>query len=139
MTDTDPLQRLDQTSLELADGETDLRGSHVVDIGGTDIGTVDGLLVDSGDKKVRFLDVRGGGILGIGDSQRLVPVEAVSEIEDGTVNLRHRSNEVAAAPKYDPDLVDDPDYWNGAYSAYGYRPYWGVAAYPGMFYYGRAY
>ena len=37
---------------------------------------------------------------------------------------------VAEAPRYDPDLIDQSDYYSELYDYYGYTPYWG----PGYLY-----
>jgi sporulation protein YlmC with PRC-barrel domain len=121
------LERLKDSSLQLADGEVDIRGASVYDSNGVKVGDVEALFVDEQAREVRFVLVSGGGILGIGDEERLVPVDAIDRTQDGDVFLRESRQRVADAPKYDPSLVDDPGYWEGMYGWYGYAPYWGAA------------
>jgi hypothetical protein len=80
--------------------------------------------VDAADRTFRFLLVRGGGILGIGDRELLIPVEAIRRVDDA-VRLGHSHLQVAQAPAYQPDLVDQRWYWEGMYGWYGYPPFWG--------------
>lgn len=126
MTDMIRLERLDQSSLALADGEEDVRDWPVVDARGEEIGTVSGLFVDPHERKVRFLEVRGDGVLGIGENEYLIPIEAIESIGDGRVRLGHARDHVARAPRYDPALTNDEDHWSDIYGWYGYMPYWGV-------------
>lgn len=121
------LERLQDSSLDLADGEKDIRGAEVFDLDGTKVGEVDALFIDEPARKVRFLLVSGGGILGIGDEQRLIPVEAIDRVQADSIFLRQGRHRVAGSPKYDPTLVEEPWYWEGMYGWYGYAPYWGAA------------
>ena len=119
------LVRLGDTDLTV-EVEDDIRGLHVVDRDGDDIGAVDELLIDEQEKKVRFLEVGSGGFLGIGEEKRLVPVEAVKRVGD-VVRVDTTKQAVAASPGYDPEVVrqSDLDYYGGLYGYYGYGPFWG--------------
>jgi sporulation protein YlmC with PRC-barrel domain len=123
--------RLDQSELMLAEGELDIRGKDVVDVDGEELGSVTGLFVDEEERRVRFLEVKGGGILGLGDEVTLVPVEAVASVDEERVRLEHPSARVAGAPRYDPQLADQPD-WGELYGYYGYPPYWPPGPMPGI-------
>ncbi|GID27420.1 PRC-barrel domain-containing protein [Paractinoplanes brasiliensis] len=65
---TGTLQPLSETGQTVADPGQDVRGRTVVDSDGTRVGTVADLLVDTDEKKARFLSVEHGGILGFGAS-----------------------------------------------------------------------
>lgn len=117
------LERLGDSDLELAEGERDIRNMKVVDADGNELGTVTGLYVDLGERAVRFLMVRGGGILGIGDRELLIPADAIRSVHD-VVRLGHSHLQVAQSPRYQPDLVDKRWYWEGMYGWYGYPPFW---------------
>ena len=109
------------------DGSThDVRGREVKDKDGAGIGRVADLLVDDREEKVRFLLVEHGGFLGFGEKTTLIPVDAVTKITEDEVFVDQSGERVAAAPGYDPDLVDDRPYHAGIYSHYGYGPYWGL-------------
>jgi len=135
MTNDTHLEPLVQSDLALADGEPDVRGNQVIDSAGSDLGRVDALYVDGEERRVRFLLVKGGGILGIGDTTRLVPVEAIDAYDVGSVRLREDGERVTGAPRYDPKLVEQQDYWEDVYGWYGYPPYWatGAAGFVGLY------
>lgn len=118
------LHKLSDTNLTVADPAEDIRGLKVVDRQGEEIGTVDDLLIDDRETKVRFIRIASGGFLGIGETKFLVPVDAVRRIADGVVHIDRSREIVAGAPHYDPDLTDR-DYYDNLYGYYGYPPYWG--------------
>ena len=120
------LVRLSDTGQTVADPADDVRGRTVRDHDGEDIGKVEDLLVDAEAEKVRFLRVEHGGILGFGATPSFVPVDAVAEVTDDEVRLTRSRNEVAGAPRYDPDLADQQPYYDSLYGHYGYLPYWGA-------------
>lgn len=117
------LHKLSDTNLLVADPVEDVRGNKVVDRSGDEIGSVDDLLIDDREKKVRFLQIASGGFLGIGETKFLMPVDAVTKIVADTVYIDKTREHVAGSPRYDPDLIDDP-YLNNVYGYYGYAPYW---------------
>jgi len=114
---------LSTTNLTVAAPAADIRGRTVVDGSGTEIGTVEDLLVDEDEKKVRFLRVGAGGFLGIGRDHFLVPVDAVEAHEDGVVVPDDRER-LQRVPRYDPDLVYDDTYYAELYGWWGFGPYW---------------
>ncbi|WP_239127690.1 PRC-barrel domain-containing protein [Asanoa siamensis] len=116
--------RLSDTGRTVADPREDVRGKHVKDSDGTDIGTVADLLVDADEGRVRFLRVEHGGILGFGATPSFVPVEAVTAVLDEAVLIDQSSDRVAGAPRYDPELTDQADYYGDVYGYYGYPPFW---------------
>lgn len=108
----------------------DVRGREVKDKDGSGIGKVGDLLVDDREQKVRFLLVEHGGFLGFGDTKTLIPVDAITKITELGVFIDQSRDRVAAAPGYDPDLINNRPYHSSIYSNYGYAPYWG----PGYIY-----
>jgi len=119
------LVKLGDTDLTVADPREDVRGRAVVDRHGEEIGTVDALMLDERENKVRFLRVGTGGFLGIGGRRFLIPVDAVSRVDDERVHVDQTRERIVGAPAYDPDLTYDQDYYGGLYGYYGYAPYWG--------------
>jgi sporulation protein YlmC with PRC-barrel domain len=119
------LERLAETPFVLDEGELDLRNRVVRSAGGDELGTVKAMYVDAGERKVRLLTVASGGVLGIGETEVLVPVEAISRIDETGVHLAHEGEQVSGAPRYDPTLVHDRAYWETVYGWFGYTPYWG--------------
>lgn len=119
------LTRLIDTHLHFADPNADVRGHQVIDSNGSEIGYVRALMVDERAPKVRFLEVAFGGLLGLGEGAFLVPVEAIVRIDGSKVHINQTHERVAGAPRYDPELSDDPtetDY-DSFYGYYGYPSY----------------
>lgn len=126
------IRKLSDSDLTVTSSAEDIRGREVKDKDGNDIGKVQDLLIDDRERKVRFLLVEHGGFLGIGEKKSFIPVDDVTKITADDVFINHSSEHVAAAPPYDPDLVDDRSYHGSIYDHYGYTPYWGVGyMYPG--------
>ncbi len=117
------LIRLGDSELTLAQPADDVRGRTVVDRNGQEIGDVDGLIIDERERRVRLLQVGSGGFLGIGKQKVLVPVEAVTSIDD-LVHVDNQREHVAAGPVYDPDLVPGRAHIEDLYTYYGVVPYW---------------
>jgi sporulation protein YlmC with PRC-barrel domain len=118
------LDKLSDTGQTVADPAEDIRGRSVKDKEGGDIGTVADLLVDSERGTVRFLLVEHGGILGFGATPSFIPVEAIARITEDCVYISQSGEQVAAAPRYDPDLADESQYYKDLYGYYGYPPFW---------------
>jgi sporulation protein YlmC with PRC-barrel domain len=130
------LRRLGDTDLRLKDNAEDIRGRTVRDKDDNDIGHVDDLLVDDTENKVRFLQVAAGGFLGLGQKKFLVPVDAISRIDDQHVHIDRTLEHVTGAPDYDPEVVAERSYYEGLYGYYGYPAYWSPGyMYPSYPYY----
>src|SRR5579862_4614967 len=65
----------------------DVRGRKVLDSTGQDLGSVDNLLVDDLEHKLRFLGVAARGFLGLGETMFLIPVEAITTVDDEAVHV----------------------------------------------------
>lgn len=127
------LIKLSDSDQILADPGDDIRGRTVRDPDGEDLGKVDDLLIDAEEHRVRLLRVEHGGLLGIGATAFFIPVDAVTQITDDTVCVGEPRDRITAAPGYDPELIDEPDYYQSLYGYYGYPPYWGAGyTYPGF-------
>jgi osmotically-inducible protein OsmY/sporulation protein YlmC with PRC-barrel domain len=127
------LQRLRDNGETVADPDEGVRGRKVLDNVGKKVGTIDGLMVDDDQNKVRFLQVECGGFLGIGATHVMIPVDAITSITGDTVTIDRTGEHLQSAPRYDPALVNtyDESYWGGVYGYYGYAPFWGMGyAYP---------
>ena len=128
----DKLVKLSDTDQTVASGEEDIRGRSVKDRAGEDLGKVDDLLIDPATNQVRFLIVASGGFLGLGEQKSFIPVDAVTRVGAHDVHIDQTLEQVAGAPAYDPDLVNDRSYHGGVYDHWGYLPYWAPGyAYPG--------
>ncbi|BEL03601.1 hypothetical protein Q0Z83_017920 [Actinoplanes sichuanensis] len=124
------LTPLSDTGQLIADPTLDVRGRSVIDSDGEKIGTVADLLVDTLTNHVRFLRVEHGGVLGFGAQSSFIPVESIARVTEDEVYVTSSKDHVAGGPGYDPDLVDQQDYYEKIYGHYGHLP----AAPPGSMY-----
>ncbi len=126
------LERLRDSDLALSDWGTDIRGSRVVDPSGEISGHVSGLYVDVRERKVRMLELRTGGFLGIGERHAILPIEAVSRVHGDVVYVNEPRGRIVHSPGYDPKLVVRPSAsaWEPYYSYYGISPLWGGSFVP---------
>jgi sporulation protein YlmC with PRC-barrel domain len=123
------LRSISDSDYTLADPGADIRGKHVVDMHGERFGSVKDLMIDDVEHKVRFLKVASGGFLGMGETELMVPVEAISTVDEDDVHIDKSREHAAGAPHYDPEVTED-HYWDDLYDYYGYGPYFG----PGYMY-----
>ena len=129
LTFTRDLDPLTSSGLELDDPSRDLRGRDVVDRNGSTVGTVAEMLIDPGLRVARMLVLEtGGGLLGMGKKQYLVPLEAVNA--DGSqVRMQWTKEEITNEPEYHlADGEEEELQYVQVYAAYGIRPYWEVEA-----------
>lgn len=130
------LSKISETNETVASAEEDVRGRKVTSASGDDLGKVDDLLIDDEEHKVRFLLMEHGGFLGIGEKESLIPVDAITRITEDRVYIDRSREQVAEAPAYDPQVVQEPEYYDGLYAHYGYAPFWGAGyRYPGYPFY----
>ena len=116
------LIRLSETGRTVADPAADVRGRHVLDAEGEEVGRVDDLLVDDEEGRVQMLRVERGGFLGIGAERFLVPVAAVTELTDDAVRIDRERSRLTDVPGYDPDMEDAPGYYGSLYGWWGFAP-----------------
>ncbi len=118
------LQPLTHSDLRLARAEEDVRGRKVFDRDGFEIGRVDEVIVDTSERRARFIRVRGGDFAGIDGTVFPIPVDAISRLRPDRVDIHQTRERVRGAPKYDPTLRTDRGYYAGLYGWYGYMPFW---------------
>lgn len=118
--DTGTLVKLSEVGETIADTDIDIRGRHVRDRDGEDLGKVKDLLIDETERRVRFLEVASGGFLGIGQDTTLIPVEAITAITKDEVRIGQDRAHVAGGPAYDPEVVPEPDAYAQYLNYYGY-------------------
>jgi hypothetical protein len=119
--------RLRDTDRTVSSSDQDIRGRMAKDKDGHDLGTIEGLLVDEVERKIRFMEVGSGGFLGLGESKSLIPVEAITRVTPDAVYIGHTREHVAGAPRYDPKLVEiELNYFFNLYPYYGYPPSFGL-------------
>ena len=104
-----------------ASPQHEMRQKSVLDSGGTVVGTVANLYVDEGSRQLRFLDVVSSDFLGLEGKHHLVPVEAVSEEDPGSITLGADQEAVESAPPFpDPHVGPDEEYQRTIREHYGY-------------------
>jgi sporulation protein YlmC with PRC-barrel domain len=134
--DTNTLLKLTEVDETVARADEDIRGRHVKDRNGEDLGKVKDLLVDQSENRVRVLEVASGGFLGIGQDTSLIPVDAITSITEDEVRIDQTRDHVAGAPAYDPELVRERDDYGDYLTYYGYGSWWGAGyRYPDYPYY----
>ena len=72
------LVSLRESGHELADPHDDVRSLAVLDADGHRMGGVEDLVIDETHRRARLLFVTPGGVLGLGKSRRLIPVDLVT-------------------------------------------------------------
>ena len=117
------LVKLRESREGVADRGNDIRGRRVIDKHGRSIGKIGALLVDEKERKVRFLEVESGGILGVGEAKSFIPVGAITSISKREVHINQDAGNVTGAPVYDPDLVDHAKFFEDTYGYYGFPPF----------------
>ena len=136
---TSALITLGSQGQTVADPAEDIRGRKVHDEDGNEIGKVTDLLIDTDERKVRFLKMEHGGFLGLGARASFLPVDAISAVSADVVTIGQSGGRVAAAPTYDPELQNEKSYYEHLSGYYGYQPYWGMGyIYPGYPHYDAA-
>ncbi len=123
---------LRDSDLLLADPSDNVTGMTVLDPYGHRLGEVDELIIDELERRVRMLVVASGGILGLGQAKRLVPVEAITRIDE-TVHVDRSHEQVYQDQAYDPELTDYTD----VYGNYGLAPFWVVSPYAPPYFHHR--
>ena len=83
----------------------DLRGRQVFDDSGEEIGTVRDLFLDEEGQEVRYLDVRAGGFLGLGDRMLVIPPHVVDGISEERVTLNESRQRVVESPEFAPGHI----------------------------------
>ncbi len=99
----------------------EIRQKSVLDSGDNIVGTVANLYVDEDSRQLRFVDIVTSGFLGLGRKHHLLPVEAVSEEDPGSITLGVDLQSVQSAPPFpNPHVVPDEEYQRTIREHYGY-------------------
>lgn len=104
----------------------DPRGLVVVDPHQHRVGEVDGLLMDLDEHRTRLLVVATAGFVGLPRSWRLIPVEAVTRVDD-RVHIEASHEQVHRCPPYQPGPASTSTY-DEVYDHFGYPPLWRIAS-----------
>ena len=99
----------------------EMRQKSVLDSKGNVVGTVANLYVDESSRQLRFLDVRTSDFLGLEKKHHLIPVEAVSHQDPGSITLGVDQESVQSGPDFpNPHVAPDEDYQRTIREHYGY-------------------
>jgi hypothetical protein len=99
----------------------EMRQKSVLDSGGSVVGTVANLYVDEDSKQLRFVDVLSSDFLGLERKHHLVPIEALSEEDPGSITLGVDQETVESAPTFSsPHVGPDEEYQRTIHEHYGY-------------------
>jgi hypothetical protein len=99
----------------------EVRQKSVLDSKGSVVGTVANLYVDEDSRQLRFVDVVTSDFLGLERKHHLLPVEAVSEEDPGSITLGVDQESVERAPTFpNPDVGPDEEYQRTIRKHYGY-------------------
>jgi sporulation protein YlmC with PRC-barrel domain len=99
----------------------ELRQKSVLDSGGSVVGTVANLYVEEESRQLRFVDVLTSDFLGLERKHHLVPMEAVSEEDPGSITLGVDQETVERAPTFpNPHVVPEEEYQRTIREHYGY-------------------
>jgi hypothetical protein len=99
----------------------EMRQKRVLDSGDRFVGTVANLYIDEEGRQLRFVDVLTSDFLGLERKHHLVPVEAVSEEDPGSITLGVDQETVERAPAFpDPHVAPDEEYQRTIRQHYGY-------------------
>ena len=97
---TGALEPLSETNLALADSTEDIRGLKVYDRSGSEFGKIDDVFIDPAKRRVRFVAVKSGDILGLGGQRYLLPVESLTFGGDH-VQVNETAERVTQGPQWD--------------------------------------
>jgi hypothetical protein len=99
----------------------EMRQKSVLDSRSSVVGTVANLYIDEGSRELRFVDVVTSDFLGLERKHHLVPVEAVSDQDPGSITLGVDQETVQSGPEFpNPHVVPDEDYQRTIREHYGY-------------------
>lgn len=124
--DKTALEKLKDTDFSFAQAGLDIRGRKVVDPSGAEIGHVSALFIDENERKIRMLEIRAGGFLGLGDRHFLLPVDMITHVSKDEVRVGETQARIERSPVYNPVLIEEPtqEHWEPFYGYYGLSPYW---------------
>ncbi|KOV52038.1 PRC-barrel domain-containing protein [Streptomyces sp. AS58] len=118
------LTRFSDSGQAIPSADEDIRGRKVTERSGNELGKVGDLIIDEEEHKIRFLLLEHGGFLGVGKEKSYLPVDAVAEVSEDQIRIDRTRDQVVDAPEYDPELVQQDEYYDRLYAHYDYPPFW---------------
>ena len=108
------LVKLDDFEGELEEHWQDARGLKVLDKHGEEVGTVEDLYVYEEAQAVHLLKVE------IEGRHFLIPVDAITNVQDEGVNVEQNKSVIMESPEYDSEEVPDVETSRAVYAHFGY-------------------
>jgi sporulation protein YlmC with PRC-barrel domain len=108
------LAKLEDFGGEVAEHWQEAGGSSVLDKNGDEVGTVEELYVWEEASTVHLIKVTGD------EGSFLIPVHAVTNVDEDGVKLETAKAKVTDSPQYDSDDVPDDETRRAAFDYYGY-------------------
>jgi hypothetical protein len=122
--DAAALRSLSDTDLTVGTSDVDVRGWSVKDTDGRTVGTVEELLIDDLEYKVRFLRVDLAGFIGPGEGISCLPTASIVRISDSDVVISQADDQLQDAARYDPELVVKREFYDEHYGPFGNPSLW---------------
>lgn len=108
------LVKLDDFEGELDEHWQDARGLKVLDKHGEEVGTVEDLYIYEEAQAVHLLKVE------IEDRHFLIPVDAITNVQEEGVNVEQDKNVIMESPEHDSEDVPDTETSRAVYAHFGY-------------------
>jgi sporulation protein YlmC with PRC-barrel domain len=108
------LVKLDDFEGELEEHWWEARGLAVLDKHGDEVGTVEDLYIYEDAQAVHLLKIE------IEGSHFLIPVDAITNVQDDGVNVEQDKGTIMESPEHDSEDVPDRETSRAAYDHYGY-------------------
>ena len=119
------LERLGSSAIPLEDPAEDVRGRTACDRIGQPIGPVEDVWFDIQQRRARLIEMSHGGLLGIGKSHLLVPVDMIRGTDAENVYLDRDREVVIDGPEFQPEQIEDLEaHYTDVYAWYGVAPFW---------------
>lgn len=103
----------------------DVTGTTVYGADGSNVGSIDRVMIDKQSGKVVYAVMSFGGILGIGGDERPVPWDTLTyDTSLGGFRTSITEAQLSDAPQSDSGWERDRDWEKRTHEAYGMPPYW---------------
>ena len=103
----------------------DVAGTNVYAADGSNVGSIDRVMIDKHSGKVAYAVMSFGGILGIGGDERPVPWDTLTYDETlGGFRTSITEAQLGDAPETESGWERNRDWEKRTYESYGVSPYW---------------
>jgi sporulation protein YlmC with PRC-barrel domain len=107
-----------------------LMGLSVYDKSGHELGKIDDVSINDDTKNVNFVTIAKGGVMGIGEEEHAVPLEALRiNLDNRSATFTASADKLEATPKQTFGQSDE-EFSTTIYKYYGISPAWGEGSEP---------